>query len=154
MKATQFIDLMRKAVREEVRAIIKEELKPLKIMVESRHVSTPKTTTPAKQQSIQQPKKKVLPPQIKGIKGPLADILTETYLAMQQEAPYDDPEAEWPSMDGTFASEHVPPSFGVQPTIQPSQVRAAMTGDPTQTFMKDYSSLLKKADAIANNTRR
>jgi len=32
-------------------------------------------------------------------------------MAMQQEAPYEDPEAEWPSMDETFTSKHVPPSF-------------------------------------------
>lgn len=151
MNATQFIDLMRKAIREEVRSIIKEELKPIRLMVESKHVSTPKPTAPSKQTSVQQTKKKVLPPQIKGIKGPLADILAETYMAMQQEAPYDDPEAEWPSMDETFTSQHVPPSFT---TAQPAMQKSAMMADPTQAFMKDYSSLLKKADAIANNTRR
>jgi hypothetical protein len=153
MKASEFIDLMRKAVREEVRSIIKEELKPLKLMVESKHTNTPKPAAPTKQQPLQQTKKKIIPPQIKGIKGPLADILAETYMAMQQEAPYDDPEVEWPNMDEMFTSKHVPPSFTAQQPIQQNQVRAAMTGDPTQAFMKDYSSLLKKADAIANNNR-
>jgi len=70
MKASEFIDLMRKAVREEVRSIIKEELKPLKIMVESRHINTSKPAAPTKQQQLQQTKKKIVPPQIKGIKGP------------------------------------------------------------------------------------
>ncbi len=151
MKATEFVNIMRKVIREEVRSIIKEELKPLKLMVEGKTATTQINTVT--KQAPQPVKKKVVPPQIKGIKGPLADILAETYMAMQQEAPYEDPEAEWPSMDEMFTSKHVPPSFMPQQTISQNEVRAAMTGDPTQALMKDYSSLLKKADAIANNTR-
>lgn len=153
MKATEFIDLMRKVIREEVRSIVKEELKPLKLMVESRYVSTSPKTEVVQQRTVQPVKKKAVPPHIKGIKGPLADILAETYMAMQQEESYDDPEAEWPSMDETFTSKHVPPSFIAQQPISQNQVRAAMTGDPTQALIKDYSSILKKADAIANNSR-
>lgn len=153
MKATEFINLMRKAIREEVRSIIKEELKPIKLMVESKYVSTVKEEVPRKQTLMAPSKKKTTMPQIKGINGPLADILAETYMAMQQEEPYNDPEAEWPNMDEMFTSNHVPPSFTSQQPISQNQVRAAMTGDPTQAFMKDYSSILKKADAIANNSR-
>ena len=152
MKATEFVDLMRKVIREEVRAIVKEELKPLKLMVESKNLNTPQKSVITKQ-AAQPIKKKVVPPHIKGIKGPLADILAETYMAMQQEAPYEDPEAEWPNMDEMFTSKHVPPSFGTQQPVSHNEVRAAITGDPTQALMKDYSSLLKKADAIANNSR-
>ena len=152
MKATEFVNLMRQVICEEVRSIIKEELKPLKLMVEGRDQTIASKKVSTKQ--VSQPlKKKMMPPQIKGIKGPLADILAETYMAMQQEAPYEDPEAEWPSMDEMFTSKHVPPSFTPQHNISQNEIRAAMTGDPTQALMKDYSSLLKKADAIANNSR-
>lgn len=151
MKAIEFVNLMRKVIREEVRAIVKEELKPLQLMVESKSIQRPANNL--KQQAQQPIKKKIVPPQIKGIKGPLADILAETYMAMQQEAPYEDPEAEWPNMDEMFISKHVPPSFGPQQPISQNEVRAAITGDPTQALIKDYSSILKKADAIANNSR-
>lgn len=154
MKATEFIDLMRKAVREEVRSIIKEELKPLKLMIEGKRTNT--STKPAasrKQLSEALPKKKVsVPPHIKGINGPLADILAETYMAMQQEEPYNDPEAEWPDMQETFTSNHVPPSFITQPTTQ-NQSESSINNNTTQPLMRDYSSLLKRADEIANNSR-
>lgn len=155
MKATEFINLMRQVIREEVRSIVKEELKPLKIMVENKHVTVAQKEAPRKTVIKQQApvQKKQLPPAFDKVSGPLADILRETYMSMQNEPMVEDPEMEWPDMTPTMTSRHVPQSAPMQSITPQANIQAALTGDPTAGFVKDYSHLLKKADAIANNSR-
>jgi hypothetical protein len=63
-----------------------------------------------------------------------------------QPAEYD----EWPEMGaGPMTMDSVP--GGMDSSIAR---QAAMSGDPTAAFMKDYSSTLKKAESIANQNYR
>lgn len=149
MKTTEFANLLRKIIREEVRTIVKEEIKALKPMLAEAKVAPKKSAPPARTMP--------LPETLKQVKGPLANILQETYLAMQNEPPVDDPEAAWPDMASTFKAEQAP-AMGLMSSMlndeQPVIGRqAAMAGDPTAPFMKDYSQLLKKADNIVQGNR-
>ena len=63
-----------------------------------------------------------------------------------QQAPQ---EEEWPEMNmGMMTSEDVPSFAGN------SNMRAAMSNDPTAVFIKDYSQVLKTAEQIASNNYR
>ena len=146
MKATEFVNLIRKVIREEVRVIVKEELKAFKpVIVESKSTTIQKGLPPL-QTKIQMPARKT---NIPTFEGALASILNETAQSMMetpQAAEYD----EWPEMgDGPVTMDNIPGAMGSSITRQ-----AAMSGDPTAAFMKDYSSTLKKAESIANQNYR
>lgn len=146
MKATEFVNLIRKVIREEVRVIVKEELKAFKpVIVESKGTTVQKGLPPL-QTKIQMPARKT---NIPTFEGALASILNETAQSMMeapQAAEYD----EWPEMGaGPMTMNDVP--AGMDSAISR---QAAMSGDPTAAFMKDYSSTLKKAESIANQNYR
>jgi hypothetical protein len=139
MKGSEFINLMRKVIREEVRTVVKEELKALKplLMEKQQPTVTKKPTTPTARPQRTQP--------LVQFDGPLKSILEETARSMQQ-APQ---EEEWPEMNmGMMTSEDVPSFAGK------SNMRAAMSNDPTAVFIKDYSQVLKTAEQIASNNYR
>jgi hypothetical protein len=158
MKGTEFINLMRKVIREEVRAVVKEELKSFKpVIVESKQQSVTK---------LEAPKRKVVQPEplIKRqepvFKGPLADILQETYAAMKNEPPVDDPEAAWPDMNGGVVTmDNMPGGMGMSmAAMMDDDFGSRLNNQPTQQtttqpLMRDYSAILRKADDIANNKR-
>lgn len=148
MKAVEFAKLMRKVIREEVRAAVKDELKEIKsILAESKQ---PKTFKNELVQKKTIKPSKPAPEHIQKMQGPLADILQETYQSMLHEEPIDDPEAAWPDMNNTLTSEMAP---AMRPGLFQSPSPTSY-GDGTEAFMKDYSSLMKKADAIANRTNQ
>lgn len=139
MKGSEFINLMRKVIREEVRTVVKEELKALKplLMEKQQPTVTKKPTTPAARPQRTQP--------LVQFDGPLKSILEETARSMQQ-APQ---EEEWPEMNMGMMTSEDAPSFAGN-----SNMRAAMSNDPTAVFIKDYSQVLKTAEQIASNNYR
>jgi hypothetical protein len=144
MKGSEFIQILRKVIREEVRTVVKEELKAFKpVIVESKNKVT-KFEAPQRA-VVQAPKPKRIMPTINGALG---DILNETAQSM-----YNNPEEdEWPDMNGgPVTMENMPGMMGMQSA---NVGRAeAMNGDPTAAFMKDYSGLMKSADELAQNFR-
>ena len=140
MKGSEFINLMRKVIREEVRTVVREELKAIKplLMEKQQPTVTKKPITQIARPQRTQP--------LAQFEGPLKSILEETARSMQS-APSE--EDEWPEMNmGMMMSEDVPASMGH------NSMRAAISGDPTAAFMKDYSKVLKTAEQIANNNYR
>ena len=141
MKGSEFINLMRKVIREEVRTVVREELKAIKPLLMEKQQQT----------VIKKPTTQIARPQrtkpLVQFEGPLKSILEETARSMQS-APSEE-EEEWPEMNmGMMTSEDVPASMGH------TSMRAAMSNDPTTAFMKDYSKVLKTAEQIANNNYR
>lgn len=166
MKGTDLIKVLRKVVREEVRAVVKEELTEiLRDGLQSTITEMARSEKPV--QKFAKAKPAPLPPStpLVTMEGPLGDILRDTANSMAKNPAlmegFDD---EWPDMNGgTFKAEQAP-AMGmmammndldnIQTKPSQQQMRAAMTGDPTQAFMKDYSSVLKKANEIAEANHR
>jgi len=136
MKASQFITIMRKLIREEVRAAVKQELSVLtEALQPSKKVLSNKT--PIKQKQT-----------VKNYTGnPLIDeVLSETVVGR-------DFGSEGPSVtsdytDFAYTSNDVPVYSDEQSSYDdlPQQV-----SDPAMPFMKNYSKLLEKADQISKN---
>ncbi len=139
MKGSEFISLIRKVIREEVRTVVREELKVIKpLLMEKQLTVTKKPMTP-----VARPQKTQSSIQFN---GPLKSILEETARSMQSTPSEED---EWPEMNmGMMTSEDVPATMGR------TNMRAAMSNDPTAAFVKDYSHVLKTAEQIANNNYR
>ncbi len=151
MKASEFVNLMRKVIREEVRTIIKEELKELRkpMIRESAKTQTQPAAIPQVKQktikrSIQQPI----------FEGPLADLLNETYESMLTQ-PHE--EEEWPDINGgqpmnsqQFAGYQATDASNLSSLLDDESPLPDMGGgygDPTSQFIKDYSGVMKAADA-------
>ena len=131
MKAAQFIKILRQVVREEVRTVVKEELKTLKPLISEVKQPTPrKQTQPAKAPRI---------PTV-SLEGPLGDILRET-----AESFYHQPQQEeWSELGGgTFTSETIEDT---QAYHNEAPLMGSMSGDPTAMFVKDYSKVMRAAD--------
>ena len=83
MKGSEFVNLMRKVIREEVRAIVKEELKAFKpVIVESKTVTNyeaPKAKETAYRPQLPQPTKKA---PVVTIDRVLGELLNETAQSM------------------------------------------------------------------------
>ena len=149
MKASDFVNLMRKVIREEVRSIVREELKTIKPLLKETTQQGFKAGLPAAAPKAATPTRKpaITPPTFE---GPLAGLLNETYESMINEPMQDD---EWPDMNGgALTADHA--QMGVQSM---SSLSAMMDDDsplpdmggykdPTRAFMKDYSAVLKAAD--------
>ena len=147
MKASDFVNLMRKVIREEVRSIVREELKTIKPLLKETKSTTmqPASIPQVKQKPIQ---KRTTP--IVSFDGPLGDLLNETATSMMNES-YQ--EEEWPDMNGgALTADHA--QGGVQSMASLSALmdddaplpEAGGYSDPTRAFMKDYSAVLKAAD--------
>ena len=159
MKASEFVNLMRKVIRDEVRTIVREELKTIKPLLKETAqqglntsfkqglpAKTPKVAAPTRKPSIKPPT----------FEGPLASLLNETYESMLNEGHQE--EEEWPDMNGgALTADHA--QVGVQSMSSLSAMMdddaplpdASGYGDPTRAFMKDYSAVLKAADRAGGN---
>lgn len=154
MKASDFVNLMRKVIREEVRSIVREELRTIKPLLKETAQqgglnASHRQGLPAKTPKVPAPTRKpaITPPIFE---GPLAGLLNETYesmIAQPQE------EEEWPDMNGgALTADHA--QMGVQSMSSLSAMmdddaplpEAGGYSDPTRAFMKDYSAVLKAAD--------
>jgi hypothetical protein len=150
MKGSEFITLLRKVIREEVRTVVKEELKAIKpLLAEARTVQKPKPTQPVTTKPLQ---KRTTP--IVSIDGALGDILRETAENMYRQPIQDD--SEWPDMNGgVMTSQHLglgDDGFMERPSIVSSGMNAGVDIG-SAPFMKDYSKVLKAADQHAQGYR-
>jgi len=154
MKASDFVNLMRKVIREEVRSIVREELKTIKPLLKETAQqglnASLRQGLPAKTPKVAAPTRKpaITPPIFE---GPLAGLLNETYESMLNEGIQE--EEEWPDMNGgALTADHA--QMGIQSMSSLSAMMdddsplPEMGGysDPTRAFMKDYSAVLKAAD--------
>jgi len=146
MKGSEFIKLLRKVIREEVRDVVREELKSIKPMIiENKTRPTIKQVAP--QQKMQQkPQQK---PQYT-IDGAFSRILKETADSMNSNHATE--MEDWPDMNGgLMTSEQLTPAMNYS---APSNNMQSHSSDPTAGLMRDYSAVLKSADAISQNTYR
>jgi len=156
MKASEFINLMRKVIREEVRTVIREELKSLKPLLMEKsspkrvgiadHISQPARIPQVK---IKQAERTIQEPRFT---GPLADLLNETYESMIARPQEED---EWPDMnngpmDSQMFAGMEGSTMGLNSMLADESSLPASRGysDPTNAFVKDYSAIMKSADAI------
>lgn len=154
MKAEVFIKVLKKVIREEVRQVVKEELKALKPLLNERQ-STTTTKKVVKSDSIkQEPVRRNYP--LVTIDGALGEILKETADSMHGR-PSDEYE-DWPEMNANFGTTANLAGFG-QTTSNLLQDDVSSGGyypssnDPTAAFMKDYSSVLKSAEQKSQGYR-
>ena len=143
MKASQFASILRKLIHEEVRSAVKEELKPIKALlsegrkpikaIQPQKSNVPKRTTP-----------------LVTFEGPISQILNETAQNMNAT------QEEWPEMNGNMLTSEHAQNFGATSLMSmmdsdndelPSIGRHA---DPTTSFIKDYSAVMKAADQYAS----
>jgi len=145
MKGSEFIQILRKVIREEVRTVVKEELKAFKPVIVENKSKVTKFEAPQRP-VVQAPRRTM--PTMPTINGALGDILNETAQSMYN----NQEDEEWPDMNGgPVTMESMPAMMSMQPA---NVGRAeAMNGDPTAAFMKDYSGLMKSADELAQNFR-
>lgn len=155
MKAEVFIKVLKKVIREEVRQVVKEELKALKPLLNERHTIAP-TKKVAKPNSIkQEPARRNYP--LVTIDGALGEILKETADSM-----YNRPSQEyedWPEMGSSpRTSSDIPGFAGMEGAVSfeddmSTEGYYPTSGDPTAAFMKDYSSVLKSAEQKSQGYR-
>ena len=151
MKASDFIKIMRKVVRDEVRTVIQEELRSIKPILNESATKTVRVKQ-ATEPSLQSAKTKM--PAIKTtFTGPLKDILNQTAQSMLNESYEDD---EWPDMNqGALTSEDAQVGISSMSSLatmlndDAPLPQTHNTSDPTRAFMKDYSAVLKAAEQHA-----
>lgn len=147
MKGSEFINLMRKVIREEVRAVVKDELSYMKTLINEIKTKQPETKAPALQQKRQAPPVRRSQPIVQ-LDGVLGDILNETAQGMLNESMgYEDETAEWPSMGDMMTSDDIPAMSHMMPQAQAPTQHNRFDPDPTSAFIKDYSAVMKAADA-------
>lgn len=140
MNAKNFMLVLRKVIREEVRTAVRQEVKQL---LQEQH-KNPQTTRVAKQSPVQRRTPPVM------FDGPLSSILNETAESM-----YSTPQQEeWQDMAGTFTADQAQ-GFGLSALMNQETTVADPTphhfsGDPTMAFVKDYSAVMKAADKFTN----
>lgn len=144
MKATDFAQILRKLIKEEVRSVIREELKSAltPVLLEQKKMRGQGTQT---RQPMPLPKQK--PTKDFGItmNGPLGDILRETAndLRNGKSAPIQESAGnEWESAGHFDAGDAE--GFGYQMQDE-FGVPAQYANDPTAAFMKDYSGVLNSS---------
>jgi hypothetical protein len=151
MKTSDFIKIMRKVVRDEVRTVIQEELRSIKPILNESATKTVRVKQ-ATEPSLQSAKTKM--PAIKTtFTGPLKDILNQTAQSMLNESYEDD---EWPDMNqGALTSEDAQVGISSMSSLatmlndDAPLPQTHNTSDPTRVFMKDYSAVLKAAEQHA-----
>ena len=151
MKVEAFVKVLRKIIREEVRQVVKEELKSIKPVLNERQTVTsakkvaPKTTT-QKNVSRNYP--------LVTIDSALNNILKETADSMRSR-PSEEYE-EWPDMNANFGTTADLAGFGqATPDFFDDEAPGyyPTSNDPTAAFMKDYSNVLKSAEQKSQGYR-
>lgn len=145
MKASDFAQILKKLIKEEVRLVIREELKSalMPIILEQK-----KTKSQIAQTKQPMPLPKQKPQKDFGItmKGPLGDILRETANDLRNgtSAPIQESsQNDWADMGHYDASDAK--SFGHMQEDEDFGSLTHLANDPTAPFMKDYSDVLKSS---------
>ena len=156
MNTKNFVKILKKVVKEEMRSVIKEELteilrEGLKPTISE--VTTNEPTTRHKIPTAPKPARKKLADSVK-IEGPLGDILRETANSLQNGSAdpiKEDQTGAYPDMAPTFQANDAE-GFGVARDSAHTQVET-MSGDPTNQFVKDYSKVLQKSIDIHSGNK-
>lgn len=154
MKGSEFITIMRKVIREEVRAVVKEELKAFKpVIVENKTVTRHQVPTAKEITHMPQLPKPSKKAPVVTIDGMLGELLNETAQSMYNDPNWSADQQEWSDINnGPVTMNNMPGAMGTR--IQQTQMASQnFSGDPTAVFMKDYSQVLKQANAIADGNR-
>jgi hypothetical protein len=151
MKATDFAKILKEIIKKEVRSVIREELNEALGKAPQRS----KAPTSTQEMFLAEPKPQPKQP-IKALTGNagLDSILAETANAMRNgTSTMIEDDQSFPSMGEMFTADQAQ-GFGymmnqdqalpTSPAINPN--------DPTAAFMKDYSQVLQKAEAL--NSRK
>lgn len=145
MKAADFAKILKEVIKKEVRSVIREEL----------NEALGRTPTIAQERFLAESKPQPKQP-IKALTGnaSLDSILTETANAVRSGAsPMIEDDQSFPSMGETFTADQAQ-GFGhmMNQHQAPTTPPAINPNDPTAAFIKDYSQVVQKAEAI-NNTK-
>lgn len=149
MKASDFAQILRKLIKEEVRSVIREELKSAltPVLLEQKRL---KSTTQTTQNRQPMPLPKQKPQKDFGItmSGPLGDILRETANDLRngnstpiQEAAGND----WSNMGHFDASDAMNFGHTQEDSDYDMGMSAQFSNDPTAAFIKDYSGVLNSS---------
>jgi len=153
MKAVDFAKVLKEIIKKEVRTVIREELR------EALGRAPQPSQAPKSTQEMFLAEPKPQPKQtIKALTGNtgLDSILAETANAMRNgTSPVIEDDQSFPSMSEMFTADQAQ-GFGYMMNQEHDQsaysAPALNPNDPTAAFMKDYSQVLQKAEAI--NTRK
>lgn len=142
MKTKEFIQALRKVIREEVRAAVKEEVRSLLYETKTQTNSISQVKHTAAKQPI-----KKNPIQYNTGNPMLDEVLAETIV------PKGFGGGEGPMVtdygDFGFTSNDVMASQFNTMMTEEDLPEVSSYGDPTMAFVKDYSAILKKADQIS-----
>ena len=146
MDSKQFLKVLAKLIREEVRQAVREELRTA--LVESK-VTQPRTTQKPgllAQALVSKPRPVAAPPAPRRfqIPGAVGDILNETAMSMMAHHTAPEIEEEWSTAEGGSFTQEQAPAMAAPNYNHPS-------GDPTMAFVKDYRAVVKSAEAIHNS---
>jgi len=147
MDSKQFLKVLAKLIREEVRQAVREELRTA--LVESK-ASQPRTAQkPGLLAQALTPKPRPVTatptPRRFQIPGAVGDILNETAMAMMSHPSPIPDTGEYSDSDYGMIEE------GVAPIHQAATPNYNPSGDPTMAFVKDYRAVVKSAEAIHNS---
>jgi hypothetical protein len=154
MKASEFINLMRKAIREEVRVVIKEELKAIKPLLEQSRVTKPSTVT----KLSTAPKVLVKPTPKPQRTTPLVTMDQGLASLLNEGDGFGDTE-EWPDMNGgPMTSDQYGMGsdfgeFGMNGFAQQPQHAHQPSTPMRDPLMRDYSGIMKAAEQHAQGFR-
>lgn len=144
MKATDFAQILRKLIKDEVRTVIREELKsaltPVLLEQQKRRQDT------QARQTLPLPKQKASKDFGITMSGTLGDILRETAndLRSGNSAPIQEAAGnEWGSMGHYDAGDAM--GFGHMQDNDDFESPTQYANDPTAAFMKDYSGVLNSS---------
>lgn len=148
MKLSDFAKVLRQIIREEVKAVVKEELQPIKKLLKEEKLSNIKK--PTQPLPTQRPVRRSSP--TVSFDGPLGNLLNETARSMMTS------HDEWEDINnGPFNSGDAM-NFGatslmsaINDSVDEDLPSTNTFNDPTRMFVKDYSAVMKAADAHAGN---
>ncbi len=150
MKAADFAKILKKIIKEEVRTVIRQELREaLKTNKQPVREGGPyegMSFTPASEEAKAAPVPKTGNVSLDGILAETANAVRNGQSAMIED------DAAYPNMASQFTADQAQ-GFGhmmnqhdqsahMEPAVNPN--------DPTSAFMKDYSQVLKTAEAISS----
>lgn len=140
MKTKEFIQSLRKLIREEVRAAVREELKS--VIVESNRQPI------MKQQTQPQPQQKKQPIKYNTGNPLLDEVLSETIVPRGFGGESGPMVSDYE--DFGFTTNSIPsPSMDAMMSQEDALPQTSIYNDPTMAFVKDYSAVLKKSEQLS-----
>ena len=155
MNTKDFIKILKRVIKDEVRTVIKEELKAIKPSINEYsggpYEGAGDLSKPSKDALRHRPIPKTGQVGIKGILQETADALRSgTSTGIEA-----DPTDEWPDINpaGTLQAENAQ-GFATMDSMQQTEAPYQPTGTGTDQFVKDYSDTLAKSIAITSGNNK